>query len=221
MAESARKLMDLYEKSVIPGANLALESSMASYETGSSISFGVFEFHDRGGLRIDVSRRDDAVPRGAGALEEMTGMETGAMKSIAGSVIDCRRLCGRLRIWPLVCQAGSRPRTGAKILYWVDAMHPWYKSDKPGIAPDCGMKLVPVYAGEAGATHEGPGRRGADSAGETATHRRCSTARPNTKPSPSAIRAAARVTLDETRIAKVQTKLEGWINQVFVDFTGK
>jgi RND family efflux transporter MFP subunit len=25
-------------------------------------------------------------------------------------------------------------------------MHPWYKSDKPGIAPDCGMKLEPVYA---------------------------------------------------------------------------
>jgi RND family efflux transporter MFP subunit len=35
---------------------------------------------------------------------------------------------------------------GRKILYYVDAMHPWYKSDKPSIAPDCGMKLVPVYA---------------------------------------------------------------------------
>ena len=32
-----------------------------------------------------------------------------------------------------------------KPLYYVDAMHPWYKSDRPGIAPDCGMKLVPVY----------------------------------------------------------------------------
>src|SRR5581483_6476923 len=29
------------------------------------------------------------------------------------------------------------------------------------------------------------------------------------------------VALDETRIAKVQPKLEGWIDQVFVDFTGK
>ena len=35
------------------------------------------------------------------------------------------------------------------------------------------------------------------------------------------LRAAARVTLDETRIAKVQAKLDGWIDQVFVDFTGK
>ena len=35
-----------------------------------------------------------------------------------------------------------------KILYWYDAMHPAYKSDKPGIAPDCGMQLVPKYADE-------------------------------------------------------------------------
>jgi membrane fusion protein, copper/silver efflux system len=33
-----------------------------------------------------------------------------------------------------------------KVLYYVDPMHPNYKSDKPGIAPDCGMQLEPVYA---------------------------------------------------------------------------
>ena len=37
-----------------------------------------------------------------------------------------------------------------KVLYWVDPMHPAYKSDKPGTAPDCGMDLVPVYEGDAG-----------------------------------------------------------------------
>ena len=31
------------------------------------------------------------------------------------------------------------------VIYYVDPMHPSYKSDKPGIAPDCGMQLVPVY----------------------------------------------------------------------------
>src|SRR5256714_12526697 len=40
-------------------------------------------------------------------------------------------------------------QTGAPVpphaLYWVDPMHPAYKSDKPGKAPDCGMELVPVY----------------------------------------------------------------------------
>jgi len=28
-----------------------------------------------------------------------------------------------------------------KILYWHDPMHPAYRSGKPGIAPDCGMRL--------------------------------------------------------------------------------
>lgn len=40
----------------------------------------------------------------------------------------------------------KNPVAGArKVLYYVDPMHPAYKSDKPGIAPDCGMELVPVY----------------------------------------------------------------------------
>ena len=33
-----------------------------------------------------------------------------------------------------------------KVLYYVDPMNPSYKSDKPGIAPGCGMPLEPVYA---------------------------------------------------------------------------
>ena len=40
----------------------------------------------------------------------------------------------------------SAGKGGRKVLYWVDPMHPAYKSDKPGIAPDCGMQLVPKYA---------------------------------------------------------------------------
>src|SRR6201982_3382568 len=41
-------------------------------------------------------------------------------------------------------QTGNR--AGRRVLYYVDPMHPAYKSDKPGIAPDCGMQLEPVYA---------------------------------------------------------------------------
>src|ERR1700730_14391284 len=37
-------------------------------------------------------------------------------------------------------------KTVRHTLYYVDPMHPSYKSDRPGIAPDCGMKLVAVYA---------------------------------------------------------------------------
>src|SRR5687767_5551447 len=53
-------------------------------------------------------------------------------------------------------QAGNDKR---KILYYVDPMHPWYKSDKPGIAPDCGMKLEPVYADGGAPTAVEPERK--------------------------------------------------------------
>lgn len=110
----------------------------------------------------------------------------------------------------------------AKPLYYVDAMHPWYKSDKPGIAPDCGMKLVPVYEGEQ-SKYQG---RGLPPGSVQITPEKQqligveygTAAYETTKDS---VRAAARITLDETRIAKVQAKLEGWIDEVFVDFTGK
>lgn len=43
-----------------------------------------------------------------------------------------------------------------EVLYWYDPMHTNYKSDKPGIAPDCGMDLVPFYADEAEALSKMP-----------------------------------------------------------------
>src|ERR1700736_2503527 len=49
-------------------------------------------------------------------------------------------------IYKAVKGSASGEKSGRKVLYWVDPMHPAYKSDKPGIAPDCGMKLEPVYA---------------------------------------------------------------------------
>lgn len=45
--------------------------------------------------------------------------------------------------------------TGQQVLYYQDPMHPAYRSDKPGIAPDCGMALVPVYAGSTPAAAAG------------------------------------------------------------------
>lgn len=37
---------------------------------------------------------------------------------------------------------------GKRVLYWYDPMHPAYKANKPGTAPDCGMALVPKFADE-------------------------------------------------------------------------
>lgn len=107
-----------------------------------------------------------------------------------------------------------------KPLYWVDPMHPWYKSDKPGIAPDCGMTLVAVYAGEEKKTSTQP-LGTVEIPPEKQQLMGVTYGTAEYESANGSIRAAARVTLDETKIAKVQTKLEGWIDQVSVDFTGK
>ena len=103
-------------------------------------------------------------------------------------------------------------------------MHPWYKSDVPGIAPDCNMKLVPVYPGEEARYDRRANKLPEGSVQITPEKQQLigveyGTAEYETVR--SSIRAAARVALDETKIAKVHSKLEGWIDQVFVDFTGK
>ena len=109
-------------------------------------------------------------------------------------------------------------------LYWVDPMHPWYKSQQPGIAPDCGMKLVAVYPGdESKFGNANPGL--ADGSVAISPEKQqligveYGTAEYETLS--DTIRASARVTMDERRIAKVHGKLDGWIDQVFVDFSGK
>ena len=117
----------------------------------------------------------------------------------------------------------AQARGARKVLYYVDSMHPWYRSDKPGIAPDCGMKLEPVYAGEAPPPAEGGGPPpdtmliGADKQqliGVRYGH-------PEWLTEGQTIRAAGRVAADETRIVRVHSKVEGWIETVTADYTGQ
>ena len=48
----------------------------------------------------------------------------------------------------LVSTGCSRAPSQRRILYYYDPMHPAYRSDKPGVAPDCNMKLVAKYSDE-------------------------------------------------------------------------
>src|ERR1019366_4590428 len=52
----------------------------------------------------------------------------------------------------------AQTSAGRRVLYYVDAMNPAYKSDKPGAALD-GMALQPVYADEPTAATGGEATR--------------------------------------------------------------
>jgi RND family efflux transporter MFP subunit len=111
-----------------------------------------------------------------------------------------------------------------KVLYWVDPMHPAYKSDKPGIAPDCGMKLVPVYNDAAPApvraTTESQPPGTIQIAPEKQQLIGIQFATVEFASSGDTIRATGKVAIDETRVVRVHPKIEGWIEKVYLDFMG-
>ena len=105
-----------------------------------------------------------------------------------------------------------------KILFWYDPMHPAYKADKPGIAPDCGMELVPKYADEDTANLPvGTVKISTDKQQLIGVR----TAEVERKPLVRTIRTTAQLTADETRIAHVHVKINGFIDKVYVDYVGQ
>jgi Cu(I)/Ag(I) efflux system membrane fusion protein len=111
-----------------------------------------------------------------------------------------------------------------KVLYYVDAMHPWYESDKPGVAPDCGMKLQPVYAQDSGTTAPQQPPPSDDAIQVTTDQQHLIGVRYGevqwSTPAET-IHASGRVVPDETAIMRVQARTDGWITKVSADFTGK
>jgi RND family efflux transporter MFP subunit len=122
-------------------------------------------------------------------------------------------------------QAGApAPATARKILYYVDPMHPAYKSDKPGIAPDCGMELVPVYSDGSmggGAASVSPGIPGSVNVSPEKQQLLGVQVRPVEKTAGThALRLLGRVAADESRMYRINAGIEGYIREVSGATTG-
>jgi YHS domain-containing protein len=107
---------------------------------------------------------------------------------------------------------GNAASAARKILYYVDPMHPAYKSDKPGIAPDCGMELVPVFDDGrmgAGASVSGPPGTVTISA-ETQQTVGVRTAPVEQKAATHSLRIVGRVAAAEDRTYKLIAPSDGW-----------
>ena len=120
-------------------------------------------------------------------------------------------------------QAGSTQ--GRHVLYYVDPMHPSYKSDKPGIAPDCGMKLVPVFAEDiASAPSSSPLaqlRAGAVSIdGATQRLLGIKVAPVEKGGATRSVRVVGRIVPEDTRVYSVNSGLDGFIRETYNDSVG-
>lgn len=108
-------------------------------------------------------------------------------------------------------------------LYYVDPMHPSYKSDKPGIAPDCGMQLEPVYADDltktsaAKADSDVPTIR-VDTATQQLYGIRVSTVEKTAES--RNLRVLGKVAADETRVFRINVGTDGYIKSTQDDAVG-
>ena len=93
-------------------------------------------------------------------------------------------------------------------------MHPAYKSDKPGIAPDCGMALEPVYEGD-GPSVKLPLPAGAVSI--MAEKQQLIGVRTETVEKNSGsrlVRTTGRVAPDDNRVYRMMAGTDGWIQSL-------
>jgi membrane fusion protein, copper/silver efflux system len=116
-------------------------------------------------------------------------------------------------------------RSSRHVMYYVDPMHPTYRSDKPGIAPDCGMQLEPVFANDP--EPEGsvlPGSKlpaGTVRIDET-TQRLVGIRLASVERSSSfnVIDVIGRVVPEDTRVYRINSGVEGFIRETFGDSVG-
>jgi Cu(I)/Ag(I) efflux system membrane fusion protein/cobalt-zinc-cadmium efflux system membrane fusion protein len=108
------------------------------------------------------------------------------------------------------------PKSGKKIKYWVAPMDPTYIRDEPGKSP-MGMDLVPVYE-EEGDEKEPASTIRIDP--NTMQNMGVRLGRVERRPLIKDIRTVGFIEYDETKIFTVNTKFNGWIEKLYVDFVG-
>ncbi len=99
-----------------------------------------------------------------------------------------------------------------KVLYWKSSMSPGEIHDKPG-KDSMGMDLVPVYEGEAAA-----GSIQIDPVVEQDMGVRVDTVKRG--PLAKTVRTVGFVDYDETTLTVVTTKVDGWVEKLYVNQTG-
>lgn len=119
--------------------------------------------------------------------------------------------------------------SGRRVIAWIDPMYSQgpphlYKSNKPGRAPDCGMRLVPQYADDVAAGPSSSTVSGYANVSLPPARQQLigvKLGRAEYRMLAAATRTVGRVTVDERRLSQVHAKIEGVIEALHVSFTGQ
>jgi membrane fusion protein, copper/silver efflux system len=106
---------------------------------------------------------------------------------------------------------------------WTCPMHPQIVRKEPGKCPICGMDLVPVAepSSEASPSSKIPEHAAVMIPGELQQRIGVRIGRVEKGPLDMSVEAMGIVRPDQTRIARVNIKTEGWIDKLFVNFVGQ
>ncbi|HEY2293458.1 MAG TPA: efflux RND transporter periplasmic adaptor subunit [Thermoanaerobaculia bacterium] len=134
-------------------------------------------------------------------------------------------LVALLLIAPVACH---REAQEAAQQYYCP-MHPDYHADNPGDCPICGMRLVKMEkngkreekAAAPAPPNAIPEHAPIEVAGEGVRLAGVQTVVAARRPLTRTTRAAGVVTPDETRVRRVQTKISGWVEKLYVNSTGQ
>lgn len=110
----------------------------------------------------------------------------------------------------------SSENTNPDIAYYHCGMHPYITSDKPGRCPICGMDLTPVYK-DKGNSSKGIVQIDPAMVQNIGVKTEVVKKRKLTR----TIRTSGIVGYDETKQTVITTKFSGYIEKLYVDYTGK
>ncbi len=112
-------------------------------------------------------------------------------------------------------ESDTRQKEDREVLYWQAPMNPSEIYDEPGKS-SMGMDLVPVYADGASSSE------GMISINPVVVQNmNVRTAKVQQKDLSTVVRAVGKVDYDEQKLFNVSPKISGWVEQLYVDYTGK
>jgi len=106
-----------------------------------------------------------------------------------------------------------------EIDYYTCAMHPSVKEPQPGRCPICGMDLTPVYKKAKPTEHEVDATFSVSPVQQQLIGVRFSTV--SFRDLNKTIYAVGRIDYDERKFVVVNLRIHGWIQDLYVDYTGK
>ena len=118
-------------------------------------------------------------------------------------------------------QASPQPSAERKLLYYRSPMDPSVRSDKPA-KDSMGMDFIPVYEDDAQAKASTvPGRASLTLSPERRQILGIRSEEIHHGPLTRVMRTVGRVAVDERRLHHIHTKYDGYVEHLYVDFTGK